>query len=413
MELLTPLWRPIILVCALLYITRTRLALPSLISMPRISILILAIVLAIVAAQGPFGRCPNNCECRGFVPGICTRCFQPNRDISTQCTTCLDGYRMDINRRCVDYPPNRGCPSTCSQCRGIVPWVCTGCDDPNEDVGTDCRECNSDFVRNRNGVCERVNFPPPRTCPSVCECRGFVPWVCTRCNDPLTDIGTGCVNCISGYQRNSQGVCVRIEDRTCPEECRCGGFVWWNCIECKDPNANLSTSCKECNSGFTKDNTGACVENRVCPSYCICAGFVPWSCTRCPDQTKTVASRCTQCIDGYVLNPSTQECIRLSRCPENCNCSGFNPAACVTCLKVGFDPATNCTRCYSNYTYTVGSYTGYIECRPNCMRGCTCTIPGGCYACIDTLAVLETQCTTCKPGYRMKPDGFCTLASNP
>lgn len=181
--LLTPICGPIITERNSCYISSAAYHFDTLISMNRTSLLLIACLLSLAIAAGPFGPCPMNCLCTGIVPGGCTKCKDAHGDVATQCKTCLEGYGMNGEGTCVaQTPPTKPiCPSAC-ECRGFVPWTCTSCKDVNANLSTNCSECKTGFVHNLNGDCVDSN-PQSRTCPSYCVCNGFVPWSCTRCPD--------------------------------------------------------------------------------------------------------------------------------------------------------------------------------------------------------------------------------------
>jgi hypothetical protein len=150
-------------------------------------------------------------------------------------------------------------------------------------------------------------------CPLVCQCTGFVPGVCTKCNDPNKDVSTQCKNCLSGYVTNSVGKCVPkvSSNPTCPPYCECRGFVPWTCTNCPDPNADLSTQCKKCNTGYNKaPPKGLCTKDTRTGTGSIRGGITPQvDTTKVPDFAlinSFVLSQHPELVGATVTKLSTQ-----------------------------------------------------------------------------------------------------------
>jgi len=215
--------------------------------------------------SGPFDPCPINCECRGIVPGICTRCFDPNRDISTQCEKCVAGYSMHpVTKQCLKGVPSqtnteKRCPYYCL-CNGFVPWTCTRCSDIKKTVESKCRNCMAGYILNYyTGKCISTS-----SCPEGCICDGIIAG-CARCSKPGFDAKTNCTRCMPGYSYFYSNMYGYSECRPiCMKGCDCkqpGG-----CDGCKDSLlAVLETNCTTCKPGYYMRPDGICTLNTYQP----------------------------------------------------------------------------------------------------------------------------------------------------
>lgn len=77
------------------------------------------------------GQCPALCKCLQF-GGPCSSCLDIQKNISTNCVSCLEPKTLK-NGVCVNPP----CPNGC-KCTGFVPWTCTTCIDPQANFSSSC-----------------------------------------------------------------------------------------------------------------------------------------------------------------------------------------------------------------------------------------------------------------------------------
>jgi hypothetical protein len=252
--------------------------------------LILLIVLLGVTITLTSNPCPVNCQCRGIVAGICTKCLDTNRDISSQCQNCLTGYSLNsANNQCIkgissQTNTNKVCPNYCL-CTGFVPWTCTRCPDTNKTIQSKCKNCTAGYILNTfTGNCVSTS-----SCPAGCICDGFAAG-CARCSKPGFDQKTKCQKCLPNYNYSSSTMyassqCVPI----CVSGCNCnqpGG-----CDSCKDTLAVLQTNCTTCKSGYYKNANGNCALNSSSP---IAGGVTS------PTDPTNVAG--FQTVNSYVLS---------------------------------------------------------------------------------------------------------------
>jgi hypothetical protein len=138
---------------------------------------------------------------------------------------------------CIQLP----CPSLC-ECLGVNPTLCSACIDPRRNISNGCN-CNSSYIVAANGSCVSN-----QACPAECSCK-VTPGVCSQCKDPFKSLGSGCKNCTIGYEL-VQGASSCTAFKSCPDLCWCLGPKPTVCTRCKDVNRNVSTVCRSCNSGW-------------------------------------------------------------------------------------------------------------------------------------------------------------------
>lgn len=126
---------------------------------------VLIIVLLVVATQCQLrmNPCPATCRCNGMTPGVCTSCYEPYKDIATNCVGCLAGYEYSlVAGRCLQLKIGQ-CPSLCA-CED-KDGVCSSCIDPNRNLTVGCAMCSQGFAYNfTSGMC--YSLP----CPAACKC---------------------------------------------------------------------------------------------------------------------------------------------------------------------------------------------------------------------------------------------------
>lgn len=77
------------------------------------TVALIAALLVLSQAEYQMSPCPPTCRCNGVTTGICTSCYEPFKDITTNCIGCLPGYEYNIMAgRCVELKAGT-CPSLC------------------------------------------------------------------------------------------------------------------------------------------------------------------------------------------------------------------------------------------------------------------------------------------------------------
>jgi hypothetical protein len=121
------------------------------------------VLIALTECQFKMSPCPPTCRCNGLTSGVCTSCYEPFKDITTNCVGCQPGYEYSLLAgRCLELKQGQ-CPSLCS-CDD-QPGVCSSCIDPNRNFTVGCAMCAQGFAYNfTSSMC----YPLP--CPSACMC---------------------------------------------------------------------------------------------------------------------------------------------------------------------------------------------------------------------------------------------------
>lgn len=128
--------------------------------MSKTIIFLLAISLSLCELR--FAACPPTCRCSGIQSSKCTSCYEPFKDIETECIGCLPGYEYSLQAgKCLKLAEG-ACPSLCN-CDDD--GKCSECKDPNRNLTIGCAMCQRGFVFN---FTEQQCYPLP--CPKNCVC---------------------------------------------------------------------------------------------------------------------------------------------------------------------------------------------------------------------------------------------------
>ena len=327
-------------------------------------------------------ECGENASCNNHGPGNyacgCDNGFKTVNDTCVDIDECADGEVGDLN--CKVGPENVNCQNTdggyyCNCGAGythdddmecVSTTDCNGsqnCPLPNRGVceerdGSELYECACNDGYEFSGVaydsyCVNIN-----ECADASTCAGEQN---TQCND--NDGGYSC-DCVSGFAKDSEGVCQDIDE--CADGSKCangscnnnvGSFTCTcdsgffnkdgsnqNCVdvnECIFENSATYT-CQEakkntcvneeggyscaCNQGWVADADGNCVDQ----DECLSAGNNCDPDATCSDNGDGNGFTCT-CNAGFVA--SGDECIDLNECDTAANpCQGDANSNCVNDL---------------------------------------------------------------------------------
>lgn len=350
------------------------------------------------------------CECTNpYTPKQCTRCYDPNRNLSVNCVGCKVGFTIIAGGACVAS----ACPNYCQCAFGGAPSTCTGCTDPNRNVSASCTTCNNGYVLDGSARCVVLS-----SCNSnVCVCTGTT---CVRCNDINRNFTTGCLACNAGYVFNGSGFCVVSGSGYCPPGCACTNpSAPSMCTGCADPNKNASTSCTACNNGWSIPIGGTTCVSGGCPTYCNCPSSAPSFCLSCTDSNRNLSMLCNICNANFYLPAGSTVCIPVSgtiSCPTVCNCPTPYTSQCISCVDPNRNVTLNCTQCNNGFylngnTCMSGGGGGQYSCPSAC--NCIYNVPFyQCVSCQDANRNASTNCAQCNSGYYLPNGGpVCALIS--
>ncbi|CAH0674072.1 unnamed protein product [Spodoptera exigua] len=423
-----------------------------------------------------YKSCPDPCPetCDTPKPEVCTKACVKNG------CECRRGYVLDkINGTCVK---RKHCPvNKCSDPHAIYkecPNPCPlTCEHPNpRPCAAMCLregcECDSGYVLDtESGKCIKLEdcpAPIPSTCGTnevATSCRiDCPPQTCesifTSYNCPPTECEPGC-NCIDGYLRNSEGVCVPSEE--CFSGCKgdanatavsCGSACRSTCADPDRSNRACILICLlnecECKQGYILSESGVCIDPKDCPggspvcgtnqTYVSCKAGCPTE--YCPTDDSRAMIACSiaypcpggcACSPGYLYESyENPQCVLASDCPE-VECTrpnevwDRNPTSCFQercderdrdCV----DPYPVPPRCVCKKGYyrnesdvcVPASECPSLGCKGDlnatltlCPTPCpsTCADPNaGSRPCIEICLPEDCQCN---PGYVLNEDGKC------
>jgi len=242
-------------------------------------------------------------------------CF--NCSSFSQCITCNNGFVLAKNGKC------RGCSMSCSSCSSTNITQCTSCANGLELINSACVSCPINCISCNNGQCATcVTGYQPNTngicvlnCQLLCAtCQDNLPTVCTSCYSGSTLNGSNCqmdlsCNANSTCTDCGQGLNYILVGTTCV---MCPAIT--NCLQCSSSN---TSTCSICSAGYYVDTSNGCT---ICSNICI-------SCIS--------SSICTGCAQGYTLTQGQTQGLCLQ-------CA----SPCATCL----GSSTFCQTCITNYT---------------------------------------------------------------
>lgn len=322
------------------------------------------------------GRCDDDCECYGSrrcspekyceecfdlvkqfptiyahsdCPACEGSCLSCNGPLSSDCTTCTDGFIL-VDGTCVP------CDSSCTTCR-------------NPSV-TGCITCPVGYDLTDNGTCT-IHIDCDPTC---LTCNGVNADQCLTCNENRTLMSGKCVlKCVNfdyTFEENA--------DLSCDSDCECDGTRRCSlssiCDECQSlsslfPSFFSPNDCPICSefcstcSGFESDDCISCYEGYFladngtcikCNIECLtCDGEEVNSCTSCKDPLVI--------RDGYCVEPNPV-------CDESCaTCFGPSASECTDCfdlhtLEDGYCVPINCV----DWSYSFKEVTQTSQCISNC-----------------------------------------------
>ncbi|XP_069354812.1 zonadhesin-like isoform X2 [Maniola hyperantus] len=389
----------------------------------------------------PRDECPQVCG-ENEIPtscfeGICERrncsdlgkpviCVRPR--FCTNGCLCEEGYLRDENGKCI---PIAQCPNT--QCGtneifDVCPPQC-----PGESCGVDpsvilclpnpqpgdpscnpgCR-CQDNYFRNDSGCCvtrdqcPKCNGPNEYfSCGSACDnvCATLSIQNQTNCPILSKKCNPKCY-CQEGYARDSNNICIPIED--CPPPI-CGiNEVYDTCIapcpprrcdvderfiKCAAPPQPGDPKCKagcRCADNFYRNYRGVCVPRNECP------GKLPYICGRDEIYTSCINGGCTRRNCSQPKN--TCVIVGAEGCRAGCQCRyGLLRADNGTCI-----PAEQCPPlCGINEIYDVCP----ASCPPR-----TCASLGIAFKCVVPLQPGDVGCKPscrCIDGYYKNKQGVC------
>ncbi|KAL4472324.1 hypothetical protein ABPG72_002807 [Tetrahymena utriculariae] len=292
------------------------------------------------------------------------------------CSQCQNGYILDADNQCVV------CSQTCKTCSNLV-YQCTSCFDGYYlDILSNtcspciagCKQCNNSASCNI-GQCINPYFYDNNSQNCVlCSPQ------CLSCTDSST-----CTSCEDGYVLIS-GSCTQ-----CDQQCKICSQSTSKCTECYQ-NFNFNFLSENCSPKYLC----SCSGGKICDSsnQCVCVqGNYDSSnvCTKCISHCQDCqnGSTCQTCFPPYVLT-NTQTCV-LNKCDSTQYFDGnqcqFCPPGCLACTS-----SQVCTICVNGY---------YLQTKPNGNTLCLpCNYP--CATCSNS-----TSCSSCSPNFTLSNSGYC------
>ncbi|CAD5111540.1 DgyrCDS843 [Dimorphilus gyrociliatus] len=220
-------------------------------------------------------------------PSLCKvgKCVISNN--STKCTSCIDGYTLNLQKTCI------ACGSNCKSCTLL------------EDGNIDCTTCFSNSYKEiSNSI-------------SQCKLCSSSLTGCKACSDQNT-----CNQCLSGYTlsdskciscANIHHACIDCDEKNQCVKCKTGFVLKDNlCIDCP----------RNCDSCEFEENFVKC---NKCKAYHTNVGKV--NCNNCPDNcleceliNGNLVCKDDKCLPKYGLT-ETGSC---NKCPDNCLSCSWN-----------------------------------------------------------------------------------------
>lgn len=116
----------------------------------------------LVGDQCMVPSCPKSCVCQGALPWVCTGCADIYAEFAEGCRGCKKEAKWDlILNKCAPYTAN--CPDECI-CNGTRAGMCTKCVDRFKNLTSNCRDCLESYFVSRAGQCT----PYRNFCPELC-----------------------------------------------------------------------------------------------------------------------------------------------------------------------------------------------------------------------------------------------------
>jgi hypothetical protein len=394
-------------------------------------------------------NCDQNADCTNTQGAFTCACAVGYTGDGKIC--CAAGFKVsgsscsDLNE-CAAGSDNCGTNAYCTNTPGT--FTCT-CNPGYEGDGVSCAkagECSAGYVKNGAGACvDRDECTEgTATCDANADCTNTQGSFTCACKAGFSGNGKACTNdatgCNSGYEKNSQGQCVDVNEcaagnpcgtGTCTNtagaySCTCTKGWFFNQVTCADVN--------ECTSGLSNCGQNASCENSEGSFVCTCnEGFAGDGKVCCGSGYKQSGSSCS---DIHECNENLDNCNINANCSNNtgsftCKCKTGWEGDGVACTDIdectaGTDTCNNTTTCKN----TQGSFT--CDCAPGfkqagtscfdvdeCLDGtdnCTawCENTPGSFVCMSTVADVNSPYynETCDPSFSFHQYAWSGTAPN-
>ncbi|KAJ0177893.1 hypothetical protein K1T71_006766 [Dendrolimus kikuchii] len=372
-----------------------------------------------------YTKCMSACTptCKNPMPICIDQCKGPG-------CSCNSGYVLHEGRcilleECPVTEPECGLNEEFSPCKiNCPPQTCESkyasyyCPQQDPDKCEPGCNCKPGYLRNADGICilseecpgqcgtnevwsSCVITCPPQSCDSI-----YTSYLCAQIEPKSCE--PGC-NCMDGYLRNSDGVCIPSEQ--CPGtsvKCKRKNEVWNSCpspclaeycsdfYKTHDVSECDSNTCEPrcvCKKNMYRNKNNECVEARQCPKIVPVCGYneEPVKCRAiCPPQNCEIA------YTEYM-------CPAQPKCEPGCNCikDHLRNASGVCILNDLCEPPVTEPECGLNEEFS--------PCKINCPPQ-TCESKYAIYYCPEQGPDKCEPGCNCKPGYLRNADGICILS---
>jgi len=340
-----------------------------------------------------------------------TSCTCPTGSGGSDCLQCTPGY----------YKDSFGI-GECMQCSNNVAnkftsivgsTASTSCTCPPGSGGSDCLQCTSGFYKASTGVGACT------ACSSVSNNK-FISLngstADTSCICPAGSGDQGCLQCVSGSYKilTGTGLCTRCSSNTATKfTSSVGSSAITNCT-C--PAGSGGQDCLQCTSGYYKDSVGigACTRCSIDVATKFTSSLGSSASTNCTCPAGSGGQDCLQCTSGsYKNSMGRTACTPCSIDMATKFTSSLGSTASTNCTCPAGSGGPNCLQCLQN-TYRADSAQALscVACNTtssSSLAGSTdCTCNGG-YQGANGIYAPCSQCVLGKSRASGSTNGMCTL----